>query len=194
MSAHPFAIGLDLGSKLGWAIRSGDSLKSGVRHVRETVLKNPEGERFLTILRFFRSLLEDGMKSSQSPVKDGVVFYENVEFLAQRNGLYQPRLYFGIRGILLAECHRLGIEVQPLRVQAVKQQATGRGNADKDAMMRAAHATWPEQRVVEYDQADALWILDAGLNGAAGIQPKKAASKIRAKAQAKLQPELFNLK
>lgn len=40
----------------------------------------------------------------------------------------------------------------------VKKHATGKGNANKEAMVTAAQAKWPG--VLDDNQADALWLLD----------------------------------
>lgn len=180
------SIGFDLGSNLGWATcdRSG-ALASGLRILRSTGPGNEEGQRFAQFVQFFHGqLLQVGANGL-------TVYYEEVEFLVQ--GLAQPRLYFGMRSLLLSECHRRGIPVIGLRVQAIKQHATGRGNADKFAMMRAACAKWPEQNVTDNNQADALWILDAGRCGLTSAPPRKTQVRCSARAAKKLQPELFKL-
>lgn len=42
----------------------------------------------------------------------------------------------------------------------IKKHATGKGTADKVAMLRAASAKWPGLKIEDDNHADALWLLD----------------------------------
>jgi Holliday junction resolvasome RuvABC endonuclease subunit len=50
-------------------------------------------------------------------------------------------------------------------VKQLKKWATGKGNASKKAVFEAARVRWPDIRIQDDNQADALWILDAAIAG-----------------------------
>lgn len=76
-----------------------------------------------------------------------------------------------IQGLVKSFCHRYtsrceaydkpdgcGIEYLGRSPAEIKKHATGKGNADKAAVLAAARARWPQ--VASEDEADALWLLD----------------------------------
>ena len=51
-----------------------------------------------------------------------------------------------------------GIEYMGIPVGTVKKTATGKGNASKEDMMRAARERWPGWEPVDDNDVDARWI------------------------------------
>ncbi len=65
-----------------------------------------------------------------------------------------------IQGVLVTWCEDNHAEYRGVSPSEVKKHATGKGNANKDLMIAAARERWPEVRIQDDNQADALWILD----------------------------------
>lgn len=65
-----------------------------------------------------------------------------------------------IQGVLKAWCHDHGIEYRGYSPTELKKHATGKGNANKQAMVAAAQARWPGVTLIDDNHADALWLLD----------------------------------
>lgn len=55
-------------------------------------------------------------------------------------------------------CEKRNLVYRGYSPSEVKKHATGKGNANKEAMVNAAKARWPQVR--DDNEADALWILD----------------------------------
>lgn len=87
-----------------------------------------------------------------------------VTYEAQRGGL-PGRLgalvvQAEIQGVLILWCEQNKIEYRGYSPTEVKKHATGKGNSNKEKMIAAAKAKWPEKSIVDDNCADALWILD----------------------------------
>lgn len=65
-----------------------------------------------------------------------------------------------IQGVLTFWCEQNGVEYRGYSPSEIKKHATGKGNANKEAMIAAARAKWPDKLIESSDTADALWILD----------------------------------
>jgi Holliday junction resolvasome RuvABC endonuclease subunit len=64
-----------------------------------------------------------------------------------------------IRGLITTFCHDNAIEYKGIHYSAIKKHATGKGNANKEAMMAAARIKF--NRIIDKsDEADALFLLD----------------------------------
>lgn len=63
-----------------------------------------------------------------------------------------------IQSVLIVWCEDNGIEYRAYSPSEIKKFATGKGNAGKDAMIKAAIEKFGE--VKDDNQADALWILE----------------------------------
>ena len=64
-----------------------------------------------------------------------------------------------IQGVLKVWCEKNKIEYRGFSPTEIKKHATGKGNANKDAMIKAAVAKWGDT-IADDNQADALWLLD----------------------------------
>lgn len=76
---------------------------------------------------------------------------------------HNPRtLAAELQGILKLFCEQNEINYRGFSPSEIKRHATGRGNADKNAIIDAAGARFPDFQPGRHDDnaADALWILD----------------------------------
>jgi len=86
-----------------------------------------------------------------------LVVYEEVH---RHSGTDAAHVYGGIIAVIQQYCELHEINYQGVPVGTIKLHATGKGNANKDAMVDAARANWPDIEIHDDNQADALWILD----------------------------------
>lgn len=145
-------LALDLGTKCGWAIgaRPGEVIRSGTWVLQDARQRRFEsaGMKWVRLERYLELV---------APV--GHVVLEEVR---RHAGTDAAHAYGGALATVTAWCERKGITYEALPVGTIKRHATGRGNADKDAMLEAARARgWSPS---DDNEADALWILDLALS------------------------------
>lgn len=63
-----------------------------------------------------------------------------------------------LQGVIKAWCIDNEVQFRGYSPSEIKKHATGKGNANKDAMLVAARAKWPKN--MDDNEADALWLLD----------------------------------
>lgn len=153
-------LGIDPGTKCGWAIlEDGERVVSGTWDL--SVRRNEsEGMRFLRLEQQLRQLLRFAIESTREfrwQYIDLVAF----EDVKRHRGTIAAHVYGGITAIIKQTCARLGVPYQGILVQDIKRRATGKGNANKDAMVAAAVERWGVSNLTE-DEADALWIALCG--------------------------------
>ena len=145
-------IGIDPGTKCGWAALDdrGERISSGTWDLS---LRRHEGGgmRFMRLYRDCGELLHcfDG--------KQVMVGYEEVR---RHRGTDAAHIYGGIVAMVTKLCEEYPIPYVGIPVGTVKKHATGKGNADKIAMVEAAQGRWGDDGYTE-DEADALWIASA---------------------------------
>lgn len=137
----------DLGTKTGWAVNIGGRLVSG----QEDFTPNRFASAGMRYIRF-RHWLEDFLMHLDRPL---IVAYEEVR---RHMGADAAHVYGGLLAMLQGYCDESKIPYVGIPVGAIKKHATGKGNANKDEMVQAAKAAFPEQDITSDDQADALWI------------------------------------
>lgn len=74
-----------------------------------------------------------------------------------------------LQGQVKAWCETAGIEYRGYSPSEIKKHATGKGNGKKVHMLDAAAMKWPDKRISDDNECDALWLLDLAtkeLNGA----------------------------
>lgn len=136
-------LAFDLGTKCGWAA---GPTESGTFDFKR---KRFEGGGMIFVR--FRAAVRELLDT----VKPGTVYYEEVR---RHLGTDAAHLYGGFQAILTEECEARSIPYAGVPVQTIKKHATGKGNADKAAMLAAAKARgWA---VEDDNHADALWLLD----------------------------------
>lgn len=153
------AIGLDLGTHMGHAMvdMDGRRVESGVWHFehRGREAKTDPGARILRAINMVGSYLAEAQARHRVV---GVLY----ELVRRHEGVQAAHVYGGLQWIVLAQCSRLGIDVDVAEVAALKTIATSKGNASKDDMVLAARRRWGIDIHEEHaaDEADALWCAD----------------------------------
>ncbi len=85
------------------------------------------------------------------------VAYESVR---RHLGTDAAHIYGGLMAVLTEECERRKIPYEGIPVQHIKKHATGKGNANKDAMITAARQKWPAAMLDDDNEVDARWLCD----------------------------------
>ena len=141
-------LGIDPGSACGWAVLDSD----GSRVASGTwKLDNRRGDgagmRYVRLERLVRELLE---------AYDGPLAYELV---AAHKGTQAAHIYGGIVATITRVCEDVGRAYAGVGVGTIKKVATGKGNANKEAMMLAAQKRWPDY-AGDDNEADSLWVAE----------------------------------
>lgn len=140
-------LALDLGSRLGWAVGYGPGdIQHGTIEFRPGRFEGG-GMRWL---RFKKWLNE--MHDSHGPVD--AVYFEEVR---RHAGTDAAHLYGGFLGHLTAWCEAKKLPYRGIPVGTIKKHATGKGNANKDAMIAAVRAKGFAPK--DDNDADALALL-----------------------------------
>ena len=140
-------LALDLGTTTGWALRTGDGrITSGTQSFKPGRFEGG-GMRFLR----FRRWLTDTKAAA-----DGIdeVHFEEVR---RHAGVDAAHAYGGFLATLTAWCEHHQIPYAGVPVGTIKKHATGKGNADKTAMVAAMRALGHDPQ--DDNQADALALL-----------------------------------
>lgn len=138
-------LALDLGTKTGWAI-STPAIISGTWSFASRRFEGG-GMRYL---RFRQQLRE---AHYLNPLD--AVYFEEVR---RHLGTDASHVYGGLHAHLTAFCEEQNIPYQGIPVQTIKKHATGKGNANKDAMIeKAISRGW---NPADDNEADALHLLD----------------------------------
>ena len=144
-------LALDLGQKTGWAVRNADgAIASG------TVEFKPgrfEGGG-MVYLRF-RAWLQEVDETAGGI---GAVYFEEVRF---HRGVAAAHAYGGFLAHLTAWAEMFKIPYRGVPVGTIKRHVTGRGNADKEAVIAAVRALGFDP--ADDNEADALALLDWAL-------------------------------
>jgi len=134
---------IDLGTQTGWATNQATgtiSFKNG-RY-------EGGGMRFLRFEKWLNEML--------AIAKPTAVYFEEVR---RHIGTDAAHVYGGLMAILTAWCEKNSIPYLGVPVATIKQQATGKGNAKKEAMMAAYLIKWgiaPQ----DDNECDARWLFD----------------------------------
>ena len=140
-------LALDLGTTTGWALRTPDRrIVSGSQSFKQQRFEGG-GMRFLRFVRWLDELqtLSGGMQQ---------LAFEEVRRHASTDAAHA---YGGFLGQLSAWCEQRQIPYQGVPVGTIKKHATGKGNANKDAMLAAVRG-WG-YAPVDDNEADALALL-----------------------------------
>lgn len=154
-------LGIDPGTKCGWAIVSHTATEPHALQLRGTWDLQPRrheggGMRFLRVRAYTAEIL--------AAHKIDALAYEEVR---RHAGTDAAHIYGGITATItgLLESHPQSTPYRGIPVGTIKRTATGRGNADKGAMIEAARAKWPGDPQPWTDhEADAAFAAVALLN------------------------------
>lgn len=134
-------LALDLGTTTGWALGA-SGFHSGTISLKPSRFEGG-GMRFL---RFRRWLEEIGRVDA--------VYFEEVR---RHRGVDAAHVYGGLMGQLTAWCEETSIPYLGVPVGTIKRHATGKGNADKEAMIAAVKARG--HAPADDNEADAIALL-----------------------------------
>jgi len=134
-------LGLDLGTKTGWATES----ESGVSEFR---IERGEsaGMRFLNFRAWIAGMLDKIMPS--------LVAYE----MPHMRGGAATEVLVGMQTRVMEECAARGIEYTSVHTATLKKWATGDGRADKNAMIEAAERG-ARRKMQDDNEADAYLVM-----------------------------------
>lgn len=141
-------LAIDPGTSCGWCLKSATGITSGVWNLK--------GNRFEGAgMRFVR--LHSYLDKLASSVQITAVYFEEVR---NHMGVDAAHIYGGIIAKIGEWCELRKIPYAGIPVGTIKKHATGKGNADKAAMIAAARAKWPDADIKSNDEADARWIAE----------------------------------
>jgi Holliday junction resolvasome RuvABC endonuclease subunit len=144
-------LALDLGQKTGWAVRNVDgAIASGTVEFKPGRFEGG-GMIFLR----FRAWLQEVDETAGGI---GAVYFEEVR---SHRGVAAAHAYGGFLAHLTAWAEANKIPYAGVPVATIKRHATGKGNADKDAVIAAVRALGFDPR--DDNEADALTLLDWAL-------------------------------
>ncbi len=153
----PVVFALDLGQKTGWVIRNGDgAIASGVQEFRPGRF---EGGGMIWLR--FRSWLQEVDETTGGV---GVVVFEEVR---RHLGTSAAHAFGGFLAHLTAWAEANKIPYQGVPVGTIKRHVTGKGNADKQAVIAAVRALGFNPQ--DDNEADALAILHWALANRVGF-------------------------
>ena len=140
-------LSLDLGTTTGWAVRlPGGSIESGSTSFRPSRYDGG-GMRYLR----FRGWLQ-GIAADAGTV--AAIYFEEVR---RHLGTDAAHLYGGFLATLTAWCEQRRIPYEGAPVGSIKRFITGRGNADKQAVLEAVRSRGFHPK--DDNEADAIAIL-----------------------------------
>jgi hypothetical protein len=137
-------LALDLGTSTGWAMRHNGVTLSGTQSFKPGRYEGG-GMRYLRFTRWLDELAAKGLRS---------VHFEEVR---RHAGTDAAHVYGGLLATLTAWCELRGIPYAGVPVGTIKRHATGKGNANKEAMIAAAQARGFAP--TDDNEADALALL-----------------------------------
>ena len=141
-------VAIDPGTNCGWAVwRDGHVTDSGTWNLKGGRFEGG-GMRYLRLRSHFRVLLDIA-------APDEVAFEE----VRGHKGTDAAHIYGGVVATITEEGEAREIPYQGIPVGTVKRHATGKGNSDKAAMVRAAQERWPGWHGDD-NEADARWIAE----------------------------------
>jgi len=144
-------LAIDLGTTTGWARSSRDGSIVGGSEKFAPKRMEQAGQRWLK----FRAFLSEQRQQAGGEIH--AVYFEDVK---QHAGTIAAHVYGGFRAMLEAWCAANNVRMIGLGVGTVKQHWTGKGNADKAAMIAAARGKGFAP--IDDNHADALAILSLG--------------------------------
>lgn len=148
-------LAIDPGTSCGWAIRYENGAMDAGTWDLSSRRHEGGGMRFVRLRSHLANLIE-----AAGPT---LIAYEEV---CAHRGTDAGHIYGGIIAVISEECEARKIPYQGIPVGTVKKHATGKGNADKVAMVKAANARWGlSLDLSDNNEADARWIAETAIAG-----------------------------
>jgi hypothetical protein len=181
-------LALDLGTTTGWALSNSSGLLHSGTHSFKASRFEGAGMRFLKFEKFLVDLRKD------TGGFDLILFEE----VRRHMGVDAAHAYGGYLATLQRWAEAWSIGYSGVPVGTIKQFATGKGNAKKDAMVEAAvrlHAPFADAgwKPVDDNQADAVCLLHYGLKTYATTRPADSGPAPRRRPRKQLQVEALPL-
>jgi len=151
-------LALDLGTSTGWALQTGgDFVSSGTVSFKNTRFDGG-GMRYLRLRRWLEQL-----DSDTGPI-DAIHFEE----VRRHVGTDAAHVYGGLLAVLTAWCEEHLVAYQGVPVGTIKRFITGKGNADKAAVIAAVQAKGFAP--ADDNEADAIAILLWAIETRGGVR------------------------
>ncbi|AKK20069.1 hypothetical protein HUT03_02160 [Candidatus Liberibacter africanus] len=152
-------LALDLGSKMGFAVRKSDQIFSGVVKFENGRFEGG-GMRYLKFQNWLDDLrgiktiwFEEVRRHDLRGIK--TIWFEEVR---RHLGVDASHAYGGFLAVLASWCERHGIAYSGVPVQTIKKHITGKGNANKALVVLAVKGLGFNP--IDDNEADALALLD----------------------------------
>ena len=145
-------LALDLATRSGWALLDCGRVESGVETFDVKRGESP-GMRYVRFNRW----LQDVVCPGSAEPRVGLIVFEQ----AHQRGGAATEVAAGFTTRVLEFCARASIEHAAVHSARLKKWTTGRGNADKAAMLETVARRW--RRVDTDDEADAVALLHYAL-------------------------------
>jgi Holliday junction resolvasome RuvABC endonuclease subunit len=155
-------LAIDPGTLCGWALSDDEELTSGVWDL-SAGRGRPHKTRWLNLWSQLHGL----------HVEIDHIVYEQVmghprpgrtlksgKKKAAGTNILAAHVYGGLVAVLEMWAEHKEIKISSINSATVKKWATGKGNAKKAEMIKAAKERWPDFYIQDDNEADALWILD----------------------------------
>jgi Holliday junction resolvasome RuvABC endonuclease subunit len=140
-------LALDLSTRTGWALGSGERYESGVQAFDLKRGESP-GMRYVRFRRWLEEVL---------PSVELVVYEQVVPAPAKFGGASARELAYNFAGRVQEVCALRGIEHTNVWPSSLKKWTTGKGNASKELMVAFVVAKWKPVR--DDNEADAIALL-----------------------------------
>ncbi len=140
-------LALDLGTTTGWCLLGGDDVKLG----RWKLHRSP-GEKGIQLGRLVRDAVQEH--------EPDLVGFEEPVFVTR--GMAALALRYGLQMVVQVVCEQTKTAYLGVPVTTIKKHATGKGNAKKPQMIRAAKDA--SGLNLSADEADAYWVADYLIN------------------------------
>lgn len=150
-------LALDIATTTGWAMQLASGVESGTVSFRPSRYDGG-GIRYLR----FRAWL-DGIAQDAGGI--GVVYYEEVRRHLSTDAAH---VHGGLLATLTSWCEQQSIPYQGVPVGTIKRFITGKGNADKQAVIEAVRARG--YRPSDDNEADAISILLWAIDTQGGVR------------------------
>lgn len=143
----------DLGTKCGWAIYDGQKIKSGVKELKATRFQSAD-MRFVNFRDFLDGLKKQTQKNTQLHGAAPIYFEE----VRKHIGVDAAHCYGGFKATLTTFANDSKLSWQGVPVGTIKKHITGKGNADKLAVIKAVQALGYNPK--DDNEADAIALLE----------------------------------
>ena len=151
-------LALDLGTNAGWALQTAEGhISTGTVSLKHTRYDGG-GMRYLRFRRWLEQLELDA-----GPFE--AIHYEEIR---RHLGTDAAHIYGGLLGVLTAWCEEGAIAYQGVPVGTIKRFITGKGNADKAAVIAAVQAKGFAP--IDDNEADAIAILLWAIETRGGVR------------------------